>query len=791
MTAPLTSLDRPNSYIGRSLPRPNAKRLLAGRGHYISDLRLPRMLHAAFLRSPHAHARIVSIKFEQARMVEGVHLVATGADLAKICTPWIGTLDHFKGMTSPPQLPLPLDRVVWAGQAVVAVVAESRAIAEDALELIEIEYEELPAVVDIDSAREAGGPLVNPGDANNICFRSQLDSGTVDDAFAQAVHVVEEEFTFGRHTAVTLEPRAIVADYDPAAGMLTVHHGTQTPYQFQDLYSRHYGIPESRVRVVATDIGGSFGMKLHVYHEDMAVVGLSILLGCPVKYVADRIESFVSDIHARDHRVRARMALDANGEILAMDVLDLTAIGAFSTYPRTSVVEGNQVIRLIGAPYRFKNYRATLEVIFQNKVQTSQYRAVGHPIACAVTERLVDIAAAKIGVDPLVIRAQNVIADDDYPQTSPTGYRFEALSHQACLSRLREIMDYDALRAEQVELRKRGLYRGIGIATFVEITNPSPAFYGVGGARISSQDGATVSLTPSGEVRCLISVTEQGQGTEAIISQIVADQLGLAQEHVKVITGDTEVTPHGGATWACRGAGIGGETALQAARALKRNILEIAALILQEQTSALDIVDGEVVDAGTRNQRMPIAEIARISYFRSDTLPPGTQAQLTVSHHFAPQGYPFAFTNGIQGCLLEVDVETGFVKLLKHFIVEDCGRVINPMLVDEQLRGGIVQGLGAALFEECRYSETGQLMNGSLADYLVPMPMEIPDIVIAHVETPTADTVLGAKGVGEAGTAAASACVLNAVNDALAPFGATINSIPITPTKVLKALKRF
>jgi carbon-monoxide dehydrogenase large subunit len=791
MSAPLTSLDRPNSYIGRSVPRPNAKRLLAGRGRYISDLKLPRMLHAAFLRSPHAHARIVAIKTGEARALEGVHLVATGADLAEICTPWVGTLDHFKGMTSSPQLPLPLDRVVWAGQAVVAVVAESRAIAEDALELIEVDYEDLPLVVDLDAARQAGGPVINPGSANNVCFRSQLDSGAVDDAFANAAHVVEEELSFGRHTAVTLEPRAIVADYDPSAGMLTVHHATQTPYQFQDLYSRHYGIPEARVRVIATDIGGSFGMKLHVYHEDMAVVGLSILLGRPVKYVADRIESFVSDIHARDHRVRARMALDAKGEILAMDVVDLTAIGAFSTYPRTSVVEGNQVIRLIGGPYRFKNYRATLEVLFQNKVQTSQYRAVGHPIACAVTERLVDMAASKVGLDPFAIRALNVIADDAYPQTSPTGYRFEALSHQVCLKRLHEMMNYDALRAEQADLRKRGVYRGIGIATFIEITNPSPAFYGVGGARISSQDGAILSLTPSGEVRCMISVTEQGQGTEAIISQIVADQLGVAQEHVKVVTGDTEVTPHGGATWACRGAGIGGETALQATRALKRNILEIAALILQEQPSALDINDGQVVDAATRNQRLPISEIARIAYFRSDTLPPGTQAQLTVSHHFAPQGYPFAFTNGIQGCVLEVDVETGFIKLLKHYVVEDCGRIINPMLVDEQLRGGVVQGLGAALFEECRYGDTGQLMNGSLADYLVPMSVEMPDIEIAHVETPTADTALGAKGVGEAGTAAASACVLNAVNDALAPFGATINSIPITPTIVLKALKRF
>ncbi|MDU1689447.1 MAG: molybdopterin cofactor-binding domain-containing protein, partial [Bradyrhizobium sp.] len=403
----------------------------------------------------------------------------------------------------------------------------------------------------------------------------------------------------------------------------------------------------------------------------------------------------------------------------------------------------------------------------------------------------VDIAAGRAGLDPLAMRDRNVIADDAYPLVSPTGYKFEALSHQACLRRLREIMDYDALRGEQAELRRRGVHRGIGIATFVEITNPSPAFYGVGGARISSQDGATISLTPTGEVRCAISVTEQGQGTEAIIGQIVADQLGLAQEHVKVITGDTEVTPHGGATWACRGAGIGGETALQAARRLKANILAIAALVLQEQAAALDIVDGQVVSAASRQPRLDVAEIARIAYFRSDTLPPGTQAQLTVSHHFAPQGYPFAFTNGIQGCSLEVDVDTGFVKLLKHYVVEDCGRIINPMLVDEQLRGGVVQGLGAALFEECRYGETGQLLNGSLADYLVPMAMEMPDIVIDHVETPTADTILGAKGCGEAGTAAASACVLNAVNDALTPFGASINTIPITPARILKALNRY
>ncbi|TDR85371.1 xanthine dehydrogenase family protein molybdopterin-binding subunit [Enterovirga rhinocerotis] len=791
MNAPLGALDRPNSYIGRSVSRPNAKRLLAGRGRYVTDLALPRMLHAAFLRSPYVHARIVSIDTEAARAMPGVRLVATGADLAALCTPWTGTLDHFKGMKSAPQHPLPLDEVTWSGQAVVAVVAESRAEAEDALGAIEIAFEDLPAVADLDAALRPDADRAANGAEDNLCFRARLDTGDVEDRFAAAAHVVEEEFRFGRHTAVTLEPRAILADWDASEGKLTVHHATQTPYQFQDLYSRHYGIPEANVRVIAPDIGGSFGMKLHVYHEDMAVIGLSMLCARPVKFVADRLESFVSDIHARDHRVRARMAVDASGEILAMDVDDATAIGAFSTYPRTSAVEGNQVIRLMGAPYRFRSYRAELSVVFQNKVQTSQYRAVGHPIACAVTERLVDMAAERLGLDPAEIRARNLIPDDAYPCDSPTGYKFEALSHQESLARLKALMDYDGLRAEQATLRARGVHRGIGIASFVEISNPSPAFYGIGGARISAQDGAVVSVTPSGEVRCAISVTEQGQGTETIVGQIVADQLGVPRERVRVTTGDTETTPHGGATWACRGAGIGGETALQAARRLRSNILSLAGTILQAKPADLDLRDGIVVEASSGSERIALSELARIAYFRSDTLPPDTSAQLTVAHHYAPQGYPFAFTNGIQGCHVELDAETGFVTILKHWVVEDCGRIINPLLVDEQIRGGVVQGLGAAFFEECRYDEDGQLTNGSLADYLVPMACEMPDIVVGHIETPTADTVLGAKGCGEAGTAASSAAALNAVNDAMRPFGASIAQLPMTPTRILAALGQF
>lgn len=773
-------------YIGQGLPRPGAKRQLAGRGRYTDDVVLPRMLHAAFVRSPYAHARLGSIETADAAAMPGVHAVLTGADFVAICAPWTGTLSHFKGMRSAPQMPLPTDKVVWAGQPVVMVIAESRAEAEDALELVGIDFEELEPVVGLEAASAPDAPRIDADAADNVLFRTRIEAGETARAFEGAWSVAVD-LCFGRHTAVTMEPRSLVADYDPAEERLTVHQSTQTPYQFQDIYARHFGLSEARVRVIAPDVGGSFGMKLHLYHEDMAVVGASLLFKRPVKFTADRMEAFASDIHARDHRVRARLAFDGGGRMRAIEVDDVTGVGPFSAYPRTSAVEGNQVVRLIGAPYRLNGYRADLTVLAQNKVQMSQYRAVGHPIACAVTERLVDLAARELDLDPFEIRRRNYVTDDMYPHKTPSGYTFEKLSLATCLDRLHELMDYPALRAEQAALREKGIHRGIGIATYVEITNPTPAFYGVGGAHISAQDGCVLKLTPSGDVACAISITEQGQGSEAIVGQIVAEGVGLDRDRVRVLTGDTETTPSGGATWACRGAGIGGETALQAARKLKERILEIAAAILQAEAASLDIRGGAVTDAdGT--PRMTLTEVANLAYYRSDLLPPGVSPALTVAHHFAPRGYPFAFTNGIHGSLVEVDPETGLVRILKHWVVEDCGRVINPLLVDEQIRGGVVQGLGAAFFEECRYSETGQLLNGSMTDYLVPMACEMPDIVIRHVETPTRDTELGAKGCGEAGTAASSGAALNAVNDALQPLGAMVSQLPMTPERILRAL---
>jgi aerobic carbon-monoxide dehydrogenase large subunit len=790
-TGTLSMLDRPNSYIGKTVPRPNLDRLMQGRGLYVSDLELPRMAHVVFLRSPYAHAKIAAIDVAAAKRMPGVIAVVTGKDLVPVITPWVGVLSHLKGLKSAPQHAIAVDRACWQGEAVVAVVATGRALAEDAAEAIEIEYEELDAITDMRTALDLQTPIIHASLGDNLAFERVLDAGHVDEAFASSDEVVEAEFVFGRHTGVTLEPRAVVADWNAAEARLTIYQGTQAPHMVQNIAALHLGLQEAQVRVVCKDVGGSFGIKVHIYADEMATYALSKLLRRPIKFVADRVESFNTDIHARDHICKGRIGVKRDGMITVFEIDDLTGIGPYSMYPRTSAIEANQVVNLVGGPYVAKNYRARARVVFQNKNVTCQYRAVGHPIACSVTEGLVDLAAARIGMDPMEIRSRNLIADDAYPCGSPSGLKFEKLSHHASLGKLRGMMNYDALRAEQAELRGRNIYRGVGIASFIEVTNPSAAFYGVGGAKISSQDGVAVRLDAQGAVICHTSITEQGQGSESITAQIVASMLGVSMGRVRVVLGDTDNTPYGGGTWASRGAGIGGEAALQAAKALRKNILDVAAAILQSTPAELDIANDTIVNAGDGASRIELQELARIVYFRPDTLPPGIQPELMATRHYVPREYPFAFTNGIQASWLEVDTDTGFIRLLKHWVVEDCGTIINPQLVDEQIRGGVVQGLGAALFEKCIYDERGQLTNASMADYLVPMSGEMPDIDIGHVVSPTLESELGAKGAGEAGTAGAAAAVANAVNDALRPFGAIITEIPLTPQVILTALGRI
>src|SRR6202142_1286873 len=684
----LSELDLSNSYIGKLVPRPNLERLMQGRGLYVSDMELPRMGHVVFLRSPHAHAKITKIDAGAARQIPGVIAIVTGEELAAVITPWIGVLSHLKGLKSAPQHAIAIDRVCWQGEAVAAIVATSRAAAEDAAEAVRVEYQELEAVTDMRTALDPQTLVIHPLLGDNLAFERNLDAGAVDQAFADSDEVVEADFIFGRHTGVTLEPRAVGADWNVAEARLTIYQGTQAPHMVQNIAALHLGLRDSQVRVVCKDVGGSFGIKVHVYADEMATYALSKLLRRPIKYVADRVESFNTDIHARDHRCWGRIGVNRDGTITAFEIDDLTGIGPYSMYPRTSAIEANQVVNLVGGPYTTKNYRARTRVVFQNKNVMCQYRAVGHPIACSVTEGLVDLAAAKIGMDPVEIRRLNLVADDAYPCASPSGLRFELLSHHAAMDKLMAMMDYDALRAEQAALRGKNIHRGIGIASFIEVTNPSAALYGVGGAKISSQDGVAVRLDAQGAVICQTSITEQGQGSESLTAQIVGSVLGVSMERVRVILGDTDQTPYGGGTWASRGAGIGGEAALQAAKILRKNILDVAAAILQSSPAELDIANNAVMNASDGASRIELNELARIVYFRPDTLPPGIQPELMATRHFVPREYPFAFTNGVQASWLEVDTDTGFVRLLRHWVVEDCGTIINPQLVDEQIRGG-------------------------------------------------------------------------------------------------------
>jgi len=773
---------------GERVTRPNARRFVAGRGKYTDDFAFPRLLQIAYVRSPYAHARILGVDTKSAATMPGVVRVFIGADIAALCTPMTTIANHLPAYKSTTQQPLAIDRVTWQGEAVAAVVAETRAEAEDAADTITVEYEELAAAADTVGAVSPGATLAHPALGTNLAITAALNTGDGAAGMADAEIVVEESLVFGRHTGVTLEPRTIVADYDPQDDAIVIHQSHQVPYQTQDIVSRHLGIPEHKVRVICSDVGGGFGLKLHSYADELVAAAISKALGRPVKYVADRLEAFVADIHARDHRVKAKVGVTRAGDLVAFDVDDLAVLGAHATYPRLSVGEGMMVLMLAGAPYKNRHLAGRMRGIYQNKTPVGTYRGVGMPIGVTVTELMVERAARAVGADPLAFRRRNFVTQDMLPLMLPMGIKVPQLTLHQCLDKIAATMDYTRLRAEQEGLRARRIYRGIGLAPFIEYSAVGPWSYGPPGTRLTTQDGATVKLEPSGMVRCITSITDQGQGTYTGIAQVVAAALGVPVENVTVHGGDTASAPHGGGAWASRGLVIGGEAAHRAATELRANVLSVAGTILQANPATLTIAGGEIRDAANGTARMPLAELTRIAYFRQDTLPPGSQPELAVTRAYVPRDIPAMTSNGVQASYLEVDVDTGFVKLLGHWVVEDCGRIVNPLLADEQIRGGVVQGIGAALFEECRYDEHGQLQNGTLADYLVPMAAEMPDIHVGHVESVAPGTALGLAGVGEAGVLGSAAAVLVAVNDALLPLGAKIAQIPLTPDRILAAL---
>jgi carbon-monoxide dehydrogenase large subunit len=765
-----------------------AARLVAGNGRYTDDIDVAGLLHVAFLRSPHPHARIDNIELSAARRMPGVVAVLTADDLAPVCAPWQTRLALVPSHVSPPQSPLATDEACWQGEAVVAVVATSRALAEDAAERIEITWAELPAIADMDAAAVPDAPRTNTSMTSNLGLDHSFTAGDPDAAFRAAAVVVEHDFSFDRQTGVTLEPRTILAEFDPRLRQLTVHHSHQVPFQMRDVFATQLGLPLANVRVVTPDVGGAFGMKLAAYPDEMAVAAIAVLLGRPVKFCADRLESFLSDNHAREAKVHGRLAVDHDGKLMALDVSVTSGFGAYAAYPRGSIGDGMHAVHMQAAPYRLANFRGRVRGYYQNKAPSGILRAVGQPIATTVTEQLLDLAARQLNMDAAEIRRRNYTDTTTAPARSAGGMVLAELSLARCHERLLELMNYADLRQQQSELRQRGVYRGIGLAVFIEQTAVGTALYGPQNVRVSAQESCRVTLEPDGRIHCATSITDQGQGTRVGLAQIIADELGVDFDAIEITTGDTQATPFGGGAWASRGLALGGEAGLRAARRLKQNMLTIAGALVQTEAAALSVKNGAIHNAAGLLQ-MSLADLAATAVFKSHTIPLTELPALEVVESFAPREQPYVAANGIQAAHVEIDLELGSIRVLDFWVVEDCGRVINSKLVDGQIRGGVVQGIGAALYEQCIYGADGQLGNASLADYLVPMAREMPQIHIAHVETPTSATALGARGVGEAGTVGAAAAIWTAVNDALAPFGAVMTQQPFTPARVRERIR--
>ncbi|MEW5420365.1 xanthine dehydrogenase family protein molybdopterin-binding subunit [Amorphus sp. 3PC139-8] len=781
----MSNLDLPG-VLGGAVPVPRTKRLLAGRGRYTADVADRTTLETAFLRSPHAHARIAAIEIGAAKAMPGVVAVMTARDMATIVRGYAVSAAMHPDMRVPVQHALALDVARWHGEPVALVVAASRAEAEDAVAAIAVDWDPLPPVTD--PATAAGAPPIHPELGTNLALHLEQASAEADRVFAEADQIVERTFSFNRQTGVPMEPRAIWAEFDASEGRLSVVMSHQCPHQMQVEFARLLDLAQHRVRITTPDVGGAFGVKQQLYGDELAVAAAAVALGRPVRFVADRHEALLSDIQAREHKVTARVALDVSGAITGFAVDDIHAIGPYPQYPRSNLGESRALLSLTGAPYVFDAFAGRVDIVFQTKAMSGHYRGVGHPLACTVTEALVDAVAWATGRDRIAVRKAQLIRD--FPHRSPTGTVFQRLAFAECFAALEAKVDLAELEAEIAQARTDGRIAGWGIAAFVEQTARGPGFYGKGGAPVSSRDGAVVRLEPSGTVRCLSSVTEQGQGTETGVRQLVARALGLKLADVEMITGDTAVTPHGGGTWGSRAMAIGGQAAWDAAQILRAEILRLAGFLTQREPDALKLADGSVVDATSGIALVSLAELAAMAHFQPYRFGEDHQPQLSAAAEYGPLDQPFRAGTGIQLSVVDIDPGTGKVVPLRHLVVHEAGRVVNPLLVNEQIRGGVAQGLGGALFEHCGYDEAGRATATSLGRYPMPMAIDLPDIELVHAENPAfTDDGLGIVGVGEAGTVGAGAALLNAVNHALlAAGGSAVYALPLTPPRILASL---
>ena len=772
--------------VGAEVRRVEDPRVLLGKSQYVDDLALPDAAAAAFVRSPHAHARILSIDARAAAARADVQMVLTGADIAESVKPLRVEYDPAKAPTHKAcDWPvLARDKVRFVGEAVAAVVATDRYAAEDAAALVEVDYDPLPVVHDAEQALAPGAPLVHEEWGDNVMQTLHAEIGEVARAFQDAECVVSERFTTGRHTALPMETRGCVAAFEPATDTLTVWSSTQVPHVLRSHLALVLDFPEHHIRVVALDVGGGFGQKAHLFPEEAVAAYLARRLARPVKWIEDRRENLSAALHAKQQTVHAELALTRDGTILGMRGRFVSDVGAYTEYPWSSAFEGGHAASSMPGPYKTPAFGFEAVSVATNKTTIGVYRGVGLPIGVLATERLMDLAARKLGIDPAELRLRNMI--DAHPYRTIIGAEIESGSHREALQKALDMADYVALRDEQRHARARGRYLGVGLGCYVEGTAPSSAAFASMGLDLGGYESATVRMDAAGKVTVLVGTHSHGQSHETTLAQVAADELGVPLADVRIVEGDTNAVPYGMGTWGSRSAVTGGGAISAAAHKLRDKIVRTASRLTEVPDAELELAEGTVRRRGSGTPLLPLPDLAR--RVLAGSLPRDEEPGLEATAHYEPP--PSTHANSTHLAVVEVDVDTGHVALLRYVVVEDCGTIINPLVVDGQIQGGVAQGIGMALYEQAVYDDTGQLLTGTLMDYLVPTAADVPAVEIGHIESPSPHTPHGIKGMGEGGAIAPPAAIANAVADALAPFDVRVNALPITPERVLAWIDR-
>jgi carbon-monoxide dehydrogenase large subunit len=771
-------------YIGKSVLRTEDPVFLTGRAHYTDDIHLAGMVHGAFLRSTHPHARILGIDKQRALAIPGVHAVYTQADFDPILGPFVTTVQRPEVGTVTRAI---MDSTVarYVGQPIALVLADSRYLAEDGVDALDVEWEVLEPVMDPERALLPESPILREDLGTNNFAHIEYQRGDVDGLFAEADKVFSKHFYHGAYGAQPLETRGVIADWDVHGGDLTIWTSTQVPHLIRTYTAGPLGIPESKMRVIADHVGGGFGMKAHVFDEEALIPAASKLLGRPVKWIEDRYEDLASSLRAKEMVIDLEIALDENNKFLAFRGYYLGVGGAWPAHPWTSLIDCLPAAALLPSIYDIQAVATAVDAPLTNRAPSGAYRGVGWTPGHVARETFIDDIARELGVDPVELRLQNSIPDE--PFVTVTGMKYDGGSYSASIRKVMEMLEYDSLREKQVRLRTEGRYLGIGFSPYVEPTAWGSEVAKANGFAAEFFDAANVTIEPDGSVTVTTGCHNHGQAHYTTLAQVAADTLGVSFESIRVIQNDSTQAVYGTGTYASRTAVVAGGAIMRAGMEVREKIIRLAAHAMEVSPEDVELADGVASVKGVPDKQMSMAELGFLSYYGGPNRVPDTEPYLTATRSYDP---PETYSNGTISAIVEVDPETGKVDLQYMACCEDCGTMLNPMVVDGQMMGAIAQGIGGSMYEELAYDDSGQFLTGSLMDYLYPSTTEVPHIDIAHIETPSAVTEGGIKGMGESGNIAAGAAVVNAIADAVSAFGPVqVKRTPLGPSEVLDLIR--